>query len=158
MTIACKIIQIGNIYERNSNRLLQKYDLTLAQMKILKFLEHRKRANLGSVHQHDIEREFLLSNPAVTRLLDRLEEKNFIQRCPDPEDRRAKIIQTLSKTQEFKASAIQDYQKLEKQMLSGFEPEELEQLASMLNRLLTNLCPSFSRKGCFDGKQQTTTC
>lgn len=59
------------------NLSMREYDVLYTLAKC------RKSVRIGELHQH-----VLLSQPALSRMVDRLVERGFIQRLPDPADGR----------------------------------------------------------------------
>lgn len=73
-------------------RLLGKIDLTLPQFALLSQL-----VILGSVSMTTVSRKLRITKPAVTNLVDRLEEKKFLKRVPHSRDRRVILLHILPK-------------------------------------------------------------
>jgi DNA-binding MarR family transcriptional regulator len=73
--------------------------------------------------------------PTITGLLDRLERENWIERRPDPEDRRSLRIYLTSRASELKAPVLDLFQKTNRKLLRRFSPEEWKQIQSFLDRL-----------------------
>lgn len=82
---------------------LHHVDLTLPQYALLNQL-----ALLGSVSMTEISGRLRITKPAVTNLVDRLEEKKFLKRVPHPKDRRVILLHILPKG-ESTVSRIQAY-------------------------------------------------
>ena len=59
-------------------------DLTYAQSQVLFFVADRPGCHMG-----DVAKTFAVTLPAVTHIVDRLEQKGFVARRSDPADRRA---------------------------------------------------------------------
>ena len=114
---------------------LEKMDLTAAQGHIMGFLAHQTEPPCP----RDIEAEFQLSHPTVSGLLQRLEQKGFIELRTDPEDRRCKRIYPLPKGEECHALMHEAILENEQRIVKGFTPEEQEQFASLLHRAITNM-------------------
>ena len=72
--------------------ILTTADLTLPQYALLNQL-----ANLGEVPMTEISSELHVSKPAVTHVVDRLEQKKFLKRLRHPKDRRVYLLQIQSK-------------------------------------------------------------
>jgi len=86
----------------------------------------------------DLAREYGIDASAVTRLIDRLEKRGLITRLRSEEDRR---VVRLALTEEGRALAGQIpgiFTKVLDKLLSGFTPEEVGFLKSMLRRILLN--------------------
>lgn len=63
-------------------------DLTYAQSQVL-----FHAADHPGCHMGDVAKAFGVTLPAVTHIVDRLEEKQFLQRVADPVDRRAYVLE-----------------------------------------------------------------
>lgn len=63
-------------------------DLTYAQSQVLFYV-----ADHGGCHMGDVAKAFAVTLPAVTHIVDRLEEKAFLRRVDDPVDRRAWVLE-----------------------------------------------------------------
>ena len=63
-------------------------DLTYAQGQVLFHVAANPGCRMG-----DVGKAFAVTLPAVTHLVDRLEEKGFITRADDPGDRRAYVLE-----------------------------------------------------------------
>jgi DNA-binding MarR family transcriptional regulator len=86
----------------------------------------------------DLAREYGIDASAVTRLIDRLEKRGLITRLRSEEDRR---VVRLALTEEGLALAGQIpaiFTMVLDRLLSGFTPEEVGFLKSMLRRILLN--------------------
>ena len=94
----------------------------------------------------DIEADFQLSHPTVSGLLQRLEQKGFIQLCPDPEDRRCKRIHILPKGEDCHGLMHSILQENEGRMVEGFTPEEQALFDGFLQRAISNMGGSPCRR------------
>ena len=63
-------------------------DLTYAQSQVLFHV-----ADHPGCHMGDVAKAFRVTLPAVTHIVDRLEEKQFLERTDDPADRRVYILE-----------------------------------------------------------------
>ena len=63
-------------------------DLTYAQSQVLFYV-----ADHPGCHMGDVGKAFGVTLPAVTHIVDRLEEKDFLRRVDDPVDRRAYVLE-----------------------------------------------------------------
>jgi DNA-binding MarR family transcriptional regulator len=63
-------------------------DLTYAQSQVLFHV-----ADHPGCHMGDVAKAFGVTLPAVTHIVDRLEEKQFLERTDDPADRRVYILE-----------------------------------------------------------------
>jgi MarR family 2-MHQ and catechol resistance regulon transcriptional repressor len=63
-------------------------DLTYAQSQVLFYVGDHPACHMG-----DVGKAFNVTLPAVTHIIDRLEEKQFVQRGDDPADRRVYVLE-----------------------------------------------------------------
>ncbi|MGB0571467.1 MAG: MarR family winged helix-turn-helix transcriptional regulator [Alphaproteobacteria bacterium] len=70
-------------------RLRSRFDISIARFDVLAQLD---RANSG-LGMGELSRRLMVTNGNVTSLIDRLVDENMVTRHPDPNDRRAQIIE-----------------------------------------------------------------
>jgi len=84
----------------------------------------------------ELNRHVLLSQPALSRLVDRLAERGLIQRLPDPADGRSV---RLALTNEGRAVqqriGRQHARDVARAMTAGLDPDELKQLETICRKL-----------------------
>lgn len=125
--------RVGNQLTSMLDRALAQYDMTHAQLGIFLKLLHGD-ANTAA----DLARELTADTGAVTRTLDRLEEKDFVQRRRSLEDRRVVEVELTAK-----GRALADQMTLVaittlNHHLRGFSPDEIAQFKSFLQRMIAN--------------------
>lgn len=79
-------------FSRVYSCILAKADLTLPQYALLSQL-----AETGETAMTEISCKLHVSKPAITNLVDRLEQKKLLKRTPHPKDRRVHLIQIQPK-------------------------------------------------------------
>ncbi|OGX13450.1 MAG: hypothetical protein A2351_06815 [Omnitrophica bacterium RIFOXYB12_FULL_50_7] len=79
-------------FSRLYAQMLNRVDLTLPQYTLLYQL-----MLLGTVSMTEISGRLEITKPAVTNLVDRLEEKRCLKRVPHTEDRRVILLEILPK-------------------------------------------------------------
>ena len=79
-------------FSRMYTQLLARIDLTFPQYTLLYQL-----ILLGTVSMTEISGRLEITKPAVTNLVDRLEEKKFLKRVPHVKDRRVILLEILPK-------------------------------------------------------------
>jgi len=67
-------------------------DLTYAQSQVLFYVGEHQRCHMG-----DVAKAFGVTLPAVTHIVDRLEQKAFMVRADDPADRRVYVLELTRK-------------------------------------------------------------
>lgn len=126
---------VEHLAKRIGDEHLKQIDLTQSQADVIILLAHES----GKVfRQRDIEIALNYSNPTVTGLLNRLEQKGFIVRRVDPEDSRARIISLTNKALEIIEEIYQSIRRTEQMLLDGFSEEEIEILQPLMSRIAKN--------------------
>ena len=126
---------VEHFAKRIGDEQLKQIDLTQSQADVIILLAHES----GKVfRQRDIEIALNYSNPTVTGLLNRLEQKGFIVRRVDPEDSRARIISLTNKALEIIEEIYQSIRRTEQMLLDGFSEEEIELLQPLMSRIAKN--------------------
>lgn len=120
---------------------LAQMGLTAAQGHIMGFLSHSPHPPCP----HDIEQAFRLSHPTVSGLLNRLEKKEFIALRPDPDDKRCKRIYILPRGEACHQQIHEAMDRIEKQIVSDFSPEEAILFTGLLDRAIANMGGSIHR-------------
>lgn len=122
------------LFRKHFDRRAVKFGLTRAQWRATKMLYHRE-----GLRQTELA-EFLEMEPiAVGRVIDRLQAAGFVERRPDPKDRRAWRLYTTSQA----SGVIDDMERvardLRRESTAGITYEEMKQAMDVLTRLKENL-------------------
>ena len=131
---AILIKKISLEFDKMANPVLQKYDLSTSQYKILKYLFANKDT---AVRQVDLEKYYSLTHPTTIGLLDQLENKGFVQRVVNPEDARSRIILLTEKALEQQAELENIGEELELKLTAGLSGEERAELIRLLQKVLS---------------------
>jgi DNA-binding MarR family transcriptional regulator len=86
----------------------------------------------------ELAREYGIDASAITRLIDRLEKRGLLTRVRSSEDRRAVRLALTPEGQQIAARMPAIFTSVTDRLLSGFTPEEVGFLKSMLRRVLVN--------------------
>ena len=128
--------QINIHLEQSGNRAMAQKGLTAIQAHILLYiLDHSDRG----ISLTDIHREFGYSMAALSGLVKRLREKDYVRAEPCARDDRKKLLFGTEKgaqVQEFLDSAILQAQD---RLYDGFSQEELAALDRLQKKMLRNL-------------------
>lgn len=123
---------ISKKMDKHMNEGLKKYDLTKTQRDVLGYLHHTDK---NPVIQKDIEEHFHISNPTVTGILNRLEQKGFIKRENDSKDKRVRTIVLTQKEQtlhEDIENGIRDMESRFDSVLGNKKKEELLEILKII--------------------------
>jgi DNA-binding MarR family transcriptional regulator len=96
-------------------------------------------AALEGSRQLDIAQRMGIEPMTLSTYLDRLQSLGFIERRPDPADRRAKLIFTTPAADELITNIRVEQIDLMGDVTSGIPPEDLDLMRDRLKRLRANL-------------------
>ena len=133
--ILTHVKMIEHLAKRIGNTHLSTIGLTQSQADIIVFLA---RESDKQIHQRDIERALNYSNPTITGLLNRLEQKGLITRTIDVNDSRMRLISLTNAALLIVEEIYRSIQETEKILLAGFSKEEIELLAPLMARIAKN--------------------
>lgn len=133
--ILTHVKMIEHLAKRIGNAHLNTIGLTQSQADIIVFFA---RESDKKIHQRDIERALNYSNPTITGLLNRLEQKGLITRTVDVNDLRMRLISLTNAALSILEEIYRSIQETEKKLLAGFSKQEVELLAPLMARIAKN--------------------
>jgi MarR family transcriptional regulator for hemolysin len=122
------------LFRKHFDRRAVKFGLTRAQWRATKMLYHRE-----GLRQTELA-EFLEMEPiAVGRVIDRLQAAGFVERRPDPKDRRAWRLYTTEQAKVIVGDMELIARDLRKDATGGIEHDELQQALTVIGKIKENL-------------------
>ncbi|WP_306118628.1 MULTISPECIES: MarR family transcriptional regulator [unclassified Roseitalea] len=112
--------------------MLAPHDLTLAQWVILSALWRRDGLPVGEVAEYTGN-----NGPAVSRILDRMEDKGLVARQQDAGDRRAVRV-WLTERSEGLRHLQTFWRQVNERLLEGVSDEDVQRLFGLLGRIERN--------------------
>ncbi|MFD9907091.1 MarR family winged helix-turn-helix transcriptional regulator [Streptomyces sp. NPDC059063] len=94
----------------------------------------------GAVRQSELIRLLDLDPSTVTKMVQRLEQAGHVRRRPDPDDRRAVLVEATDASSDLLAEVERAWGTLEEHTLAGLDTAERRELARLLARVEANLC------------------
>ena len=92
--------------------------------------------SLGPLRRSDLNRHVLLSQPALSRLVDRLADRGLVERRPDPADGRSvRLALTQAGRAVQRQIGRQHARGVARAMTVGLDPAELKQLETICLKL-----------------------
>ena len=103
-------------------------DLSMREYDVLYTLSKcREPVRIGELHRH-----VLLSQPALSRMVDRLVERGFVERCPDPADGRGvRLWLTEAGREQQRQIGRRHAGSVARALTAELGPDELRQLATI---------------------------
>lgn len=115
------------------DRELARFDISAPQLIVLASVANREADSAASLCK-----TISYDPGAMTRMIDRLEQKGLIRRVPHPEDRRAMNLELTTAGKALFPQLIAAKDAVQKQFLRGFSKDEVATLESLLERMLDN--------------------
>lgn len=113
---------------------LRPYGLTAEQFHVLKNL-----AMNGGLPQSMVCEAVSKSPANITRILDRLEKKEYLERRDNPKDRRSSLVYLTDTGRELMDRVLVELADLEEQVTKGIPDDNLAIMRNGLLRVLNNL-------------------
>ncbi|MEP6656084.1 MAG: MarR family transcriptional regulator [Betaproteobacteria bacterium] len=112
---------------------LSKFDISAPQLIVLASVAN-KEADSASTLCKSISYD----PGAMTRMIDRLEQKGLIRRTPNPDDRRATNLELTTAGRALYPQLLAAKETVQAQFLRGFSQDDVRVLEGLLNRMLEN--------------------
>jgi DNA-binding MarR family transcriptional regulator len=88
------------------------------------------------INMRELNRHVLLSQPALSRLVDRLAERGLVERCSDPADGRGVRLSLTEAGQAMQRQIGRQHARgVARAMTAGLDPAELKQLETICLKL-----------------------
>jgi MarR family transcriptional regulator for hemolysin len=122
------------LFRKHFDRRAVKFGLTRAQWRATKMLYYRE-----GLRQTELAELLEMEPIAVGRVIDRLQAAGFVERRPDPKDRRAWRLYVTDQACGVIADMELIAKGLRKDATHGITVPELQQALDVLNRMKDNL-------------------
>jgi DNA-binding MarR family transcriptional regulator len=126
-----KLFELYHRVHRLINESMTEEGVSLARSKFLFFL-----SKLGPCRSTDIADALNFAPRTVTEAIDGLERDKLVERKPDPDDRRAKIVSITETGRHMLEAAEMPRQQLLEEIFSSLDDKQLDQLQSIVTTLV----------------------
>ena len=116
------VFRLNNALVKQKNRRMKAYDLTSIQADVLYYILNHYQDR--EINQLDVQTMFKLTNPTVSGIIDRLEEKEFIKRVRSEKDARYRRLVPLPKGEAIFAELKHSADEAEALFVKDMTPEE----------------------------------
>lgn len=128
-------MQLKKLIEKKVQPVIDEYDLRPVELDILVLLHREKNIDTAKA----IVQRKRLSKAHISKSIDNLSEKGFIQVCEDEDDHRILHIQLTGKSQEVVKRMIAIYEECKEIMQTGISQEELEVVKNVVLKMNENI-------------------
>jgi DNA-binding MarR family transcriptional regulator len=123
------------VYSDASDRqVLTSFDLSISQFRVLTSLRYDTAHRLTTLSER-----LLLSKSTITRVVDELEQRSWLRRVPDPDDRRAQRVGLTPEGAKQVTLVSDAHERYLEQRLELLRSNERQQLNSLLEKLSAGL-------------------
>jgi DNA-binding MarR family transcriptional regulator len=122
------------------DRLLKPHDLTMSQGWVL---VHLLREN--GLSQSELANRLEIATVTTGKLIDRLEERGFVERRPHPEDRRAKLVFATDLAKPAVKFMTRCIGEVDKIAFAGMSDEDIAFMRDRLDLVRENLLKACNR-------------
>lgn len=92
MPFGLKIAIINRAFRKKLDEKARDMGLTAVQLRVLGSISRLESLGEGEIHQNDLERIEHITHPAMTKHIQKLEQKGFVNCVSSEQDRRYKTI------------------------------------------------------------------
>ncbi len=124
------VFRLNNALVKQKNRNMCVYNLTSIQADVLMYILNNYQSR--EVNQLDIQAVFKLTNPTVSGIIDRLEEKEFIKRVRSEKDARYRRLLPLPKGEALYEDLRRSAAEAEANLTKDMTPEEAAEFKRLL--------------------------
>ena len=135
--------RLGGAFRTAVDRELKELDLTRRQVAMLIHVERAEATGKGaegsSPTASDLTRALGVDSTAVTRMVDRLEEKGLLKRSPDPSDGRRHLIHMTRAAESLMPQLKDIARRVEARFEADIPTEDLHAFQRVILRMLENV-------------------
>ncbi|MFC8129316.1 MarR family winged helix-turn-helix transcriptional regulator [Streptomyces sp. NPDC057302] len=129
------VSRVARLHRNAAGKVLKKVGLYPGQEFVMMYLWEA-----GPARQSEIIKAVGLDPSTVTVMLQRLEQAGHVLRRPDPEDRRAVLVEATDASCGLLTEVELAWGELEEQTLAGLGEGDRAELVRLLGRVEANLC------------------
>lgn len=132
------MFQLGNALVKYRNKKAAAFGLTSVQIDVIVFL--LKNREKDEINQLDVQKYLMLSHPAVTGIIQRMEEKGFLKRLQSTRDARHNCLHLTPKALELEEELMGNSAQAEKVIMKNMTSTEQVELYRLLKIAFNNIC------------------
>ena len=135
--VTARLARIAQHVARHQEEIFARFDLNRGEVGVLSALRTSGPPNRLSPTR--LFKGLMLSSAGMTSRLDRLEQRGFVRRTPDPSDRRGVLVELTETGLGALEEAVAANTASENKLLQSLSDGEQEDLARLLKKLLAGL-------------------
>lgn len=139
MPFGLKIAIINRAFRKKLDEKASTLGLTAVQLRVLGSISRLESSGESEIHQNDLEHLEHVTHPAMTKLLQRLEAKGFIQCVPSSQDRRYKKITCTEQSAEIYKMILAHDQEVFNELCSNLTDTQQKDFIYLADMILKNI-------------------
>ncbi|MDY2655533.1 MAG: MarR family transcriptional regulator [Candidatus Limiplasma sp.] len=139
MPFGLKIAIINRAFRKKLDEKAETLGLTSVQLRVLGSISRLEAAGQTEIHQNDLERLEHVTHPAMTKLLQRLEAKGFVQCVPSEKDRRYKKISCTEQSTGIHNMILQQDEEVFSDLCRNLTQDQRQELERLADLILGNI-------------------
>ena len=136
MEVWSRIHRLSAILDDHRKRAFAAHGLELWEFDVLAAL--RKTGEPFRLSPGQLIRETYVTSGTMTNRIDRLRARGLVTRKPNPQDKRAAVIELTDSGRKLVDAALTSLLELENELLGDWQPSQTRELATALRRLLAS--------------------
>ncbi len=129
-----ELAEMAPLIDRLRSDGLRRRDLTLPRLRLMLVLHER-----GPMRSVELASCIGVTPRAITGLVDGLEGRGYVQRVPDPADRRASLVNLTAAGTDTCVDVQRNYDAFTGELLGGFDDVQVRTALDVVRRARMNL-------------------
>lgn len=139
MPFGLKIAIINRAFRKRMDEKASNMGLTSVQLRVLGSISRLEASGEIEIHQNDLEQIEHVTHPAMTKLIQRLESKGFVQCVSSAQDRRYKKITCTDQAAGIHKMILAQDAEVFSDLCRNFTDEQQETLVQLADMLMKNI-------------------
>jgi len=137
MEVLSRVTRLGHHLDRARRQAFAEHDIESWEFDVLAAL--RRAGAPYELSPGRLLRETLVTSGTMTNRVDRLTDRGFVERSPDPSDRRGVLVRLTGAGKRTVDGAFETLLAGERELLADLSEQDRTQLATLLKRLMVPL-------------------
>lgn len=137
MAVFGRIYRLARLADRLRSAALERHGLQLGDVDVMAALWRHG----GGLRPVDLRASMLVGSGTLTARLDRIESAGLLERHPDPDDRRGRLLRLTHAGERLLPEVVEELLQIENDLLAPLPRTVRDRLAGDLGRLLASTEP-----------------
>lgn len=139
MPFGLKIAIINRAFRKKLDEKASTMGLTSVQLRVLGSISRLEAAGETEIHQNDLERLEHITHPAMTKHIQKLEQKGFIRCVSSEQDRRYKKITCTEQSAGIYKTILAHDKEVFEELCGALTPEQQAALLQLTDILMKGI-------------------